>query len=123
MRHGIDVSKHNGTIDWAKVKASNRVNFAILRAGFGKVASQKDTKFEQNYQGCVDNNIPVGVYWYSYAKTVDDAIQEAKVCLQVLGGRKLQFPVYFDLLLLTIVLTVVLYFFAIAPSVSPRLTV
>jgi GH25 family lysozyme M1 (1,4-beta-N-acetylmuramidase) len=96
MRHGIDVSKHNGTIDWAKVKASNRVNFAILRAGFGKVASQKDTKFEQNYQGCVDNNIPVGAYWYSYAKTVDDAIQEAKVCLQVLNNRPLQFPVYFD---------------------------
>ena len=96
MRHGIDVSVHNGTIDWAKVKASNRVNFAILRAGFGKVASQKDKKFDRNYQGCVDNNIPVGVYWYSYAKTVADAKLEAQVCLQVLGGRKLQFPVYFD---------------------------
>ena len=96
MRHGIDVSVHNGTIDWAKVKASNRVNFAILRAGFGKLASQKDKKFDRNYQGCVDNNIPVGVYWYSYAKTVADAKLEAQVCLQVLGGRKLQFPVYFD---------------------------
>lgn len=96
MRHGIDVSVHNGTIDWAKVKASNRVNFAILRAGFGRLASQKDKKFDRNYQGCVDNNIPVGVYWYSYAKTVDEAKLEAQVCLQVLGGRKLQFPVYFD---------------------------
>lgn len=96
MRHGIDVSKHNGNINWNKVKNSNKVDFAILRAGFGKVLSQKDTKFEQNYQGCVENNIPVGVYWYSYAKTVDEAIQEAKVCLQVLNNRKLQFPVYFD---------------------------
>ena len=96
MRHGIDVSKHNGNINWKNVKNSNKVDFAILRAGFGKVLSQKDTKFEQNYQGCVDNNIPVGVYWYSYAKTVDEAIQEAKVCLQVLNNRKLQFPVYFD---------------------------
>lgn len=96
MRQGIDVSKHNGNINWKNVKASNQVKFAILRAGFGKVASQKDTKFEQNYQGCVDNNIPVGAYWYSYAKTVDDAIQEAKVCLQVLNNRPLQFPVYFD---------------------------
>ena len=96
MRHGIDVSKHNGNINWKNVKNSNKVDFAILRAGFGKVLSQKDTKFEQNYQGCVENNIPVGVYWYSYAKTVDEAIQEAKVCLQVLNNRKLQFPVYFD---------------------------
>lgn len=96
MRQGIDVSKHNGNINWKNVKNSNKVDFAILRAGFGKVVSQKDTKFEQNYQGCVDNNIPVGVYWYSYAKTVDEAKLEAQVCLQVLNNRKLQFPVYFD---------------------------
>ena len=37
MRHGIDVSKHNGNINWNKVKNSNKVDFAILRAGFGKV--------------------------------------------------------------------------------------
>lgn len=96
MRQGIDVSKHNGNINWKNVKNSNKVDFAILRAGFGKVASQKDTKFEQNYQGCVDNDIPVGVYWYSYAKTVDEAKLEAQVCLQILNNRKLQFPVYFD---------------------------
>ena len=94
--HGIDVSKHNGVINWTRVKNSGKVDFAILRAGFGQVESQKDTKFEANYTGCVNNNIPVGVYWYSYAKTVDAAKAEANVCLKILNGRKLQYPVYWD---------------------------
>ena len=96
MKHGIDVSKHQGIIDWAKVKASNKVDFSIIRAGFGKLASQKDTKFDRNIKGCIDNNIPKGVYWYSYAKTVAEAVQEANVCLQILNGVKLEYPVYWD---------------------------
>lgn len=44
---GIDVSKHNGVIDWAKVKTSG-VDFAIIRAGYGKTISQKDTPFKRN---------------------------------------------------------------------------
>lgn len=96
MKHGIDVSVHNGVIDWQKVKATGKVDFAILRAGYGQVISQKDKKFEANYKGCVDNGIPVGVYWYSYAKTVEVARKEANICLQVLNNRKLDLPVYFD---------------------------
>jgi len=96
MKHGIDVSVHNGVIDWKKVKATGKVDFAILRAGYGQVISQKDKKFEANYKGCVENNIPVGIYWYSYAKTVEAARIEANVCLQVLNDRKLDLPVYFD---------------------------
>lgn len=42
---GIDVSKHNGVIDWNAVKQSGKVDFAILRAGYDKSISQKDTKF------------------------------------------------------------------------------
>ena len=94
--HGIDVSTHNGNINWATVKASGKVDFVILRAGYGRYASQVDTKFRVNYDGCVNNNIPVGVYWYSYAHTVDEARMEANACLEVLNGRKLQYPVYFD---------------------------
>ena len=45
MKNGIDVSKHNGNINWQSVKASGKVDFAILRAGYGKSISQKDTKF------------------------------------------------------------------------------
>ena len=45
MIYGIDVSKHQGMIDWSKVKT----DFAILRAGFGRYTSQKDPQFERNY--------------------------------------------------------------------------
>ena len=96
MKNGIDVSRHKGVIDWKLVKNSNAVDFAIIRAGYGKSASQKDTMFERNYAGCIENNIPVGAYWYSYAASVEDAKKEAEVCISVLNGRKFEYPVYFD---------------------------
>ena len=65
IKYGIDVSKHQGDIDWIRVKNSGKVEFAILRAGYGKLISQKDSKFDSYYAECVKNNIPVGVYWYS----------------------------------------------------------
>jgi GH25 family lysozyme M1 (1,4-beta-N-acetylmuramidase) len=92
---GIDVSKHNGTIGWSKVSSS--VGFAIIRAGYGKLISQKDPQFEKNYQGCVDNNIPKGAYWYSYATTVTDIQTEAQVFLEVLKGKKFEYPVFLDM--------------------------
>ena len=69
---GIDVSKHQGNVNWSHVKADG-VKFAIIRAGYGKEAYQKDIQFENNYAGCKSNGIPVGVYWYSYATTPDEA--------------------------------------------------
>ena len=70
---GIDVSHHNGTIDWNKVKADG-ISFAILRAGYGKVASQVDAKFFQNYRNAKAAGVPVGAYWYSYAMSEDEAL-------------------------------------------------
>lgn len=93
--NGIDVSVHNGEIDWSKVKAAG-VEFAILRAGFGKVIKQKDERFEQNYAGAKAAGIPVGAYWYSYAKTVEEAKQEAAACIEVLKGKQFEFPIWFD---------------------------
>ena len=93
MMYGIDVSKHQGVIDWGKVKT----DFAILRAGFGRYASQKDPQFERNYAGAKAAGIPVGVYWYSYAKSAEEAHEEAKACLQVLRGKQFEFPIYFDI--------------------------
>ncbi len=92
---GIDVSVHNGTIDWQKVKNAG-IDFAILRAGYGKLASQKDVKFEQNYAGAKAAGIPVGTYWYSYAMSEDEARLEADVFLSVIKGKQFEFPVYFD---------------------------
>lgn len=93
---GIDVSAHNGIIDWQKVRADG-ISFAILRAGFGKLAKQKDDRFEENYAGAKAAGIPVGAYWYSYAMTPEEAELEAEVFLSVIAGKQFEFPVYFDL--------------------------
>ena len=93
---GIDVSVHNGDIDWGKVKADG-IDFAILRAGYGKLEKQKDEKFEQNYAGAKAAGIPVGAYWYSYAMTPEEAELEADVFLSVIKGKQFEMPVYFDL--------------------------
>lgn len=92
---GIDVSVHNGDIDWNRVKKAG-IQFAILRAGYGKLASQKDKKFEDNYAGAKAAGIPVGAYWYSYATTPDEAKQEAEVCVSILKGKQFEFPIFFD---------------------------
>ena len=94
---GIDVSYAQGVIDWEKVKASGLVDFAILRAGYGKETSQIDDQFNRNYTACKQLSIPVGVYWYSYATTAAEAEQEAKVCLQTIWGKQFEYPVAFDI--------------------------
>ena len=95
--NGIDVSKHQGVIDWDKVKASGQVDFAILRAGFGKESNQIDVQFERNYSECRRLGIPCGAYWYSYAKTAAEAEQEAALCLSVLAGKQFEYPIAFDI--------------------------
>lgn len=85
--YGIDVSKHQKKIDWSKVKASGKVQFAILRAGLGRLASQKDETFERNYADAKAAGIPIGAYWYSYALTPQEAEQEADACIQSLQRR------------------------------------
>ena len=94
---GIDVSYAQGVIAWEKVKASGLVDFAILRAGYGRETTQIDTQFERNYAACKRLGIPVGVYWYSYATTAAEAEQEAKVCLQTIRGKQFEYPVAFDI--------------------------
>ena len=93
---GIDVRVHNGNIDWNKVKSAG-IEFAILRAGFGRLEKQKDEKFEQNYKNAKAAGIPVGAYWYSYAMTPEEAELEGDVFLSVIKGKQFEMPVYFDL--------------------------
>lgn len=95
-KNGIDVSTHQEKIDWQKVKAAG-IDFAILRAGYGRLASQKDDRFEDNYAGAKVAGIPVGAYWYSYAMSEDEARQEADAFLSVIKGKQFEMPVYFDL--------------------------
>ena len=97
LAKGIDVSYAQGVIDWEKVKASGLVDFAILRAGYGKETSQIDDQFSRNYTACKQLGIPVGAYWYSYATTAAEAEQEANVCLQTIQGKQVEYPVAFDI--------------------------
>lgn len=90
---GIDVSSWQGKPDWPKVSNSG-VKFAILRI---HQKSGVDTSFEHNYKGCKSNGILIGGYKYSYALTPAQAIDEAEDVLSVLGGRGLDFPVFYDL--------------------------
>ena len=94
---GIDVSSHQGLIDWAKVKAAG-VEFAIVRAGYGQYKTQVDSKAHQNVFGALGAGLHVGAYWFSYATTPEEAKQEAALCAEVLEQfkGKLEFPVYFD---------------------------
>lgn len=96
MMNGIDVSKHNGAIDWNKA-ARDGIEFAIIRAGYGKTDKQKDPCFEQNYRDAKANGVFVGAYWYSYATSVEEAKLEAKAFLSCIKGKQFDFPVYFDL--------------------------
>lgn len=96
MQRGIDVSYYNGSIDWNAVRG-NGIEFAIIRAGFGMYDNQKDRRFDENYSGATAVGLPVGAYWYSYAKTVQEAEREADTCLRALASRTLSLPVYFDI--------------------------
>ena len=95
---GIDVSQHNGYIDWGKVKASGQVDFVILRCGFGREhPRQIDSRFERNYAECTRLGIPVGAYHYSYAVSPEDAALEAEFCLKLIDGKKFQMPIWYDI--------------------------
>ena len=93
---GIDVSKWQGVIDFAKVKKSG-VDFVIIRAGYGKEISQKDPYFERNYAGAKTAGLYVGTYWYSYADSVENAKREADTCLAILAGKQFELPIYYDM--------------------------
>lgn len=93
---GIDVSKWNGDIDW-KTVATTDVDYAIIRCGYGdNYVYQDDAYWEQNVKGCEENNIPFGVYIYSYAETVQQAQSEAAHVLRLIEGHTLNFPIYLD---------------------------
>ena len=67
----VDISTWNSGVNYNAVKADGIVA-AILRAGYGREVSQKDSQFETHYRGCRNAGIKVGIYWYSYADGVGD---------------------------------------------------
>ncbi len=95
---GIDVSKFQGEIDWNAVK-SQGVDFAVLRVGGrgqteGKIYD--DALFESYYEGASAAGLQVGVYFYSQAVSVDEALEEADYLLARIAGKRIDGPVVFD---------------------------
>lgn len=99
MSYGIDVSKHNGEIDFQKVKDSG-FDFVFLRIayrGYGKQGNLKqDEKFEDNLKLAKAAGLKVGAYVFSQAKDEIEALQEAKLAIEILNGEKLDLPLVFD---------------------------
>ena len=99
IRKGIDVSEHQGDIDWGQVKAAG-YDFAFLRIGYRGYGEQgtlcADAKFQQNIVNAHNAGVEVGVYLFSQAVSEDEALQEAGLVLEQLQGHSLELPVVFD---------------------------
>ena len=89
---GIDVSAHNGVINWSAVRAAG-VEFAMLRMGY---STTTDKKFKEYHSGAKAAGIPTGGYWFSYALNRTQAIAEADACIKLLKSYPLDLPVFFD---------------------------
>jgi GH25 family lysozyme M1 (1,4-beta-N-acetylmuramidase) len=92
---GIDVSEHNGALDWARIKAAG-IQFAIIRTGYG--TSHTDNYFKANMEGALGQGIPVGIYHFSYALNETGAKNEAAFVIKLLEPYKdkITLPVFFD---------------------------
>ncbi len=96
---GIDVSKWQGKIDWKKVKDSG-IKYVIIRCGYRGYGSNgtlvKDDYFKQNIEGALENDLEVGVYFFSAAINKAEAIQEAKLVLDACEGYDIKLPIIYD---------------------------
>ena len=95
---GIDVSSHQGEIDWEAV-ADSGVEFAIIRAGYRGYSEGElfvDPFFFENIEGALENGLDVGVYFFSQALNTEEALEEAEFLLEAVEGYELALPVVFD---------------------------
>ena len=95
---GIDVSKHNGSIDWNSVKNAG-VNFVIIRCGYRGSATGvlvEDPKFKTNIQGAIAAGLKVGIYFFSQATTEVEAVEEASMTVSLIRKYNITYPVYMD---------------------------
>ena len=95
---GIDVSHHQGDIDWAKVKDSG-VRFVMVRLGnrgYTSGALAEDRCVRQNLEGARQAGLLVGAYFYSQAISVEEAREEAALALEILDGFRLDLPLAYD---------------------------
>lgn len=96
---GIDVSKHQGEIEWDKV-AGDGVSYAFIRAGYRGSAEGKlveDEFFTDNIEGAAENGIDIGIYFYTQAMTPEEAQEEAELVLELIEPYEVSYPVVLDL--------------------------
>lgn len=92
----VDISEFQQGINFNKMK-NDGIKAVIIRAGYGRETSQKDSMFESHYRNAKAAGLKIGVYWYSYADSVNDAEKEAKACLECIKNKSLDMPIYYDL--------------------------
>ncbi len=95
---GVDVSEHQWGIDWAKVSQSD-VNFAFIRLGYRGYTEGgifEDPYFKDNVKGAISNGLQVGVYFFSQAISVEEAIEEAEFVLERVKNYNIKLPIVFD---------------------------
>lgn len=98
MLTGIDVSRWQGTIDWAA--AAKEIDFAILKAGGSDSGFYEDGQFRRNYNECKSNNIPVGCYYFvgkNFGAQEGNGVADAKRFLEIIKGMKFEYPIYIDI--------------------------
>lgn len=98
LHYGVDVSKFQGDIDWAKVK-NDDIEYAYIRLGFRGYESGKivlDEKFEDNISGCNEVGLDCGVYFFTEAKTREEGREEADFVLENLGEYHIELPIVID---------------------------
>ena len=95
--NGLDISFWQGDVDFQRIKNEMDIDFIIVRAGLGRYTDQEDINFKTYYNSAKAAGFKVGAYWYSYAWTPEAARIEANVCMQVLGNRKFEYPIVFDI--------------------------
>ena len=93
---GIDISEYQDNVDYMKLKESG-IEFAIIRLGYGKNFSQKDSCFEKHYAGLKYAGIKVGAYLYSYAYVKEGAKLEAENTLKIIEGKTFDLPIFYDM--------------------------
>lgn len=102
--YGIDVSHHQGDIDWSKVAKSGitsadnlPVSFVIMKCIYESKSHGTDECFEKNYKGASENGLSIGVYVFHGSESLKDPAAEAKALVKTLGGRKLDIGIWHDL--------------------------
>lgn len=98
--YGMDVSQHNGKINFKKAKRDG-IEFVFIRVGYtgytkSSFSLNLDKKYKTYIKDATKAGLKVGVYWYSQSTKVSEAKKEAKALLRAIKGYSITMPVVFD---------------------------